>query len=86
MASVEWSDEALDELDALDSAVARRIAAKVMWFGEHFDALPPQKLHHDLRKLCKLRVGDYRVIYFLQESRGTKIMVESVKHRSEAYD
>ncbi|MEK7068916.1 MAG: type II toxin-antitoxin system RelE/ParE family toxin [Patescibacteria group bacterium] len=86
MASVEWSDDALDDLDDLDAIVARKIAAKVLWFGEHFDEVLTRKLHHDLRKLCKLRVGDYRVIYFLQEGHGQKVMVEAVKHRSEAYD
>lgn len=82
MASVKWTRDALQDLDAIDRVIARRIIGKVAWFEENFDDIVPEKLHRDLRGFYKLRVGDYRVVYSLQ---GGLMTIEAVGHRRTVY-
>ena len=82
MASVNWSATALRDLDSLDSSVVERVIQKVGWFQENLEFITREPLHHNLKQVYKLRVGNYRVFYVL---RGNVICIEAVKHRSEAY-
>ena len=82
MASLEWTHDALNDLEKIDFVIAQRIVAKVKWFEENFDDVVPEKLRKDLRGLYKLRVGDYRAIYSI---RGNRLIVEAVGHRREVY-
>ena len=82
MASINWSAVALRDLNSLDGSIAGRIIQKVKWFGENFEFIMREPLHHDLKQVYKLRVGSYRVFYIL---RSNIICIEAVKHRSEAY-
>ena len=50
-------------------------------------ATSPQRgkpLKGDLRHLLSLRVGVYRVVYRFERS-SKKVIVETIRHRSEAY-
>lgn len=82
MASVSWSTAALRDIDSLDGSIVERIIQKVQWLGENLEFIMREPLHHDLKQVYKLRVGNYRVFYIL---RGNVIRIEAVKHRSEAY-
>lgn len=78
---VVWDSKAVDELDKLDSSVARRIAKKVEELRENL-------LSQDIKKLkgssdFRLRVGDYRVIF---EIDGSKIKILKLGHRQNIYD
>ena len=51
----------------LDATVRRRILRRIVWLGEN----APQIIHHPLANLpgelfglCRLRVGDYRFLYW----------------------
>jgi mRNA interferase RelE/StbE len=75
------------DLEKLDAEVRRRILRRVIWLGEN--AL--QVVHHqlanlpdDLVGLCRLRVGDYRILYWLHHQPGV-LKVYRVQHRSEVY-
>ncbi len=83
MVSVKWSEFALSDLENIDRIIARRIVQKVSWLQDYFEEIVPEKLHHDLRSLFKLRVGDWRVIYAL---RGETLTIESVGHRKDIYE
>ena len=83
MVSVRWSADALRDLEKIDSIIARRIVAKVIWLGENFSDILPEKLHQNLKGLYKLRVGDYRVVYSL---RRDVITILAVGHRRNIYD
>lgn len=82
MASVSWSTAALRDIDSLDRSIVERVIQKVQWLGENLEFIMREPLHHDLKQVYKLRVGNYRVFYIL---RNDVIRVEAVKHRSEAY-
>lgn len=82
MTEVEYTEQALDHLDALDPQVADRVLNKVDEATEWTD--------HRLEPLSgypyyKLRVGDYRVI--VDWDRGNDVLVvEAVGHRRNVYD
>ncbi len=82
MASVEWSDDALGDLEKIDTSIARRIVAKAVWLSVHFSETTPERLHGTFGGLYKLRVGDYRLIYSIHGEHAT---IEAVRHRSDAY-
>ncbi len=83
MVFVRLTDSARRDLNGLDTEVARRIIDKLSWLETHFQHIIPEKLHHNLREYRKLRVGAWRAIYYVSDG---MIIVEAVKHRSEAYD
>ena len=82
MVSIEISEGALEDLKKIDQAVSKRIVAKIIWLEQNFADILPDRLHHELRELYKLRVGDYRAIYSIHNDR---VVVEAVQHRREAY-
>lgn len=82
MVSAKWSDKALDDIEALDSIIRERVFAKVSWLENSFSDIVPDRLHHGLREMCKLRVGDYRVIYSIHKKH---VAIEAVRHRREVY-
>lgn len=82
MVSVEFSAHALKDLEEIDPVIGKRVVEKIVWLQQNFDDLIPERLHHGLRGLYKLRVGDYRVIYsVLQEV----ITIKAVRHRRDVY-
>jgi mRNA interferase RelE/StbE len=74
-------------LEQLDAEVRRRILRRIVWLGEN----APQIIHHllvnmpsELLGLCRLRVGDYRVLYWPDHGREI-LKVYRIQHRSEVY-
>ena len=80
---IEWKASALRELKRLDRQVVPRIVAAV-------ESLTTQPLPVGVSKLqgtqrtYRIRVGNYRVIYELYESRLV-VEVVRVRHRKDAY-
>jgi mRNA interferase RelE/StbE len=79
---VEWTKDALDDLEKIDKSIAKRILNKISWFSEHFNSITPEPLSGDLSGSYKLRIGDWRVIYTTETS---VIVIQSVGHRREIY-
>jgi mRNA interferase RelE/StbE len=70
----------------LDAATARPVAEKLRWLTEHPEALR-HPLHHlpaDLHGLQKYRVGDWRVLFWVDHAKRT-ITLYTVEHRSRIY-
>ena len=82
MYNVEWTENALEDLGRLDKTVARRIMSKIEWFSEHFENIIPQPLSGDLAGVYKFRIGDYRVIYMIENE---SISIQAVGHRRDIY-
>ncbi|OGG40532.1 hypothetical protein A2118_03910 [Candidatus Kaiserbacteria bacterium GWA2_50_9] len=82
MASVKWSGSALQDLEKLDKVIGKRIVEKVGWLEQNFFDIVPERLHRDLRDLYKLRVGDYRAVYSVNQG---LIIIEKVGHRRDIY-
>lgn len=67
--------------------VSKRLSLKIEWLKANADRI----IHHqlsslpdDLKGLCRFRVGDYRVIYWIYHSLKT-IKIYEVEHRSKDY-
>ena len=77
-----WSESAASELKKLDRTVAKRIFGKVSQLCEN-------PYHFDVTKMVgapyfRLRVGDYRVIFDIQNDL-LRILVLKVGHRKNVY-
>jgi len=81
--TVEFLPSAQRELAALPKDVQRRIANRIDALRE--DPRPPGvKQLQGVKRLYRLRVGDYRVIYLI-EGRRLVIIVVKVGHRRDVY-
>ncbi|HRZ85475.1 MAG TPA: type II toxin-antitoxin system RelE/ParE family toxin [Candidatus Paceibacterota bacterium] len=81
MYSIEWKEHALQNLEKLESSIARRIIKKV-------EELSIEPFSKDIKRLkrtndFRLRVGDYRVIFYIE---GDSIQILKVGHRQHIYD
>ena len=83
MARVEWTEDALADLEKLDSFIQRRVLKKVSWVSRHFDHLVPEPLAGELSGTYKIRVGDWRVIYAIEKD---VMVIHAVGHRKEIYN
>ena len=70
----------------LEAATAREINEKLQWLAMH-----PELLRHPLRHmppalkgLQKYRVGDWRILFWVEHARGV-ITLYTVEHRSHIY-
>ena len=80
MYNIEWKEHALQDLENLESSIARRILKKV-------EELSENPFSRDIKKLkgssdFRLRVGDYRVIFFIEQN---TIQILKIGHRKNIY-
>ncbi len=87
MYRVETTPEFEEDLGNLDLPVARRVVRKVEWLADNPEALrfPLSHLPDGLKGLHKYRVGDYRVILWI-DNEAQILTLYSVRHRREVYD
>ena len=78
------SDRATREIEALPATLAARVYAKLVTLGSQPRPRGVKKLQGAL-DLWRIRVGDYRVIYSVDDQ-GRVVDVVRVRHRSKAYD
>lgn len=84
---IEVGTKADQQLAELDSAIGASVERKIFWLGENAGAIVHRRLvgmPKDLEGLCKLRVGDYRILYWIYQ-REKLIRLYRVQHRSEVY-
>ncbi len=82
MSKVEWTEDAIEDLSRLDKPIIRRILKKVSWFSNNFDSITPESLSGDFKGAFKLRLGDWRVVYTIEND---LILIQAVGHRREIY-
>lgn len=71
----------------LDNPVQQRIAEKIDWLAANADTIihhPLVSLPDDLKGLCRIRVGDCRIIYW-SYSADRQIKIYEIEHRSKDY-
>jgi mRNA interferase RelE/StbE len=78
---IEWLDEAGDDVRAIDRATAMHLFEGILRFSRT-GAGDVNTLHGDLAGAFRLRLGDYRVLFTLEEN---TMRIFGVRHRSEAY-
>ena len=81
MFNIKWKEYALQNIEKLESSIARRVVKKV---GE----LSENPFSKDIKRLkssndFRLRVGDYRVIFSIEKE---VITILKVEHRKNIYD
>lgn len=65
---IEVGGKADAQLAALDSAIGASVERKIQWLAENAAGMVHRRLvgmSEDLAGLCKLRVGDYRILYWV---------------------
>lgn len=71
----------------LDRPIQLRIAEKIDWLAKNAEAVihhPLASLPDDLKGLCRMRVGNYRILYWIYfENRHIKIY--DIEHRGKDY-
>lgn len=79
--------DAEKSFNKLDKPVEQRIAEKIDWLASNADKIihhPLVSLPNDLKGLCRIRVGDYRIIYWVY-SDIKEIKIYEIEHRSKDY-
>jgi len=74
-------------LGALDAAIGASIERKIHWLGQNAASIVHRRLvgmPEALSGLCKLRVGDYRILYWVYHDLRL-VRLYRVQHRSEVY-
>lgn len=87
MYQVTFLPDAEESFKRLDKSIQLRIAQKIDWLAANAAKL----IHHtltslpdELRGLCRIRVGNYRILYWIyNEKKHTKIY--EIEHRGKDY-
>ena len=83
--TVEFLPEAHANLKRFSQPNAQRILNKINWLANNFDSLSREALTGEFKGLFKLRVGDYRVIYSVNNKQRV-IIIHLIAHRRSIYE
>ena len=75
------------DLDQLDATVRRRILRRLVWLAANASEMVHHRLANlsdDLAGLCRLRVGDYRILYWTYPRRDL-LKIYRIQHRRSVY-
>jgi mRNA interferase RelE/StbE len=81
--AVQFTAGAKADLAKLDPQVAQRILKRIRWLAENFEQISPEPLVGDWQGFFKLRIGDYRAIYSIQDE--NRMVFHVIRHRREVY-
>lgn len=72
------------DLDDLDKNLQKRVIEKLKWLVENFDRVTPLPLGGQWRGFFKLRIGDWRIIYEV-ENKNKEVIVHMIDRRDKIY-
>jgi mRNA interferase RelE/StbE len=78
---IEWLDDATADVRALDRPTAMHLFEGILHFARTGSG-NVNALHGDMAGAFRLRIGDYRVLFTLEQN---VMRIFGVRHRSEAY-
>jgi len=81
---VKFTVEAEEDLDKLDKQIRERVIEKILWLRENFDQIIPLPLGGRWQGLFKLRIGDWRVIYEVEDLKK-QITIHRIDKRDKIY-
>ena len=86
MYRIDTAPEFDEDIENLDPAVAQRVIRKLEWLAEHPESLrfPLRHLPEGLKGLHKYRVGDYRVLLWVDHE-AKVLTLYGVRHRDDIY-
>lgn len=79
--------DAEESFKKLDKPIQSRIAEKIDWLVSNADKVihhPLTSLPDDLRGLCRIRAGDYRILYWIYNNEK-HIKIYEIEHRGKDY-
>jgi mRNA interferase RelE/StbE len=79
--SIEWLDEAKADVRAVDRPTAMQLFESILHFARTGSG-DVKALHGDMAGAFRLRRGDYRILFKLEQN---TMRIFGVRHRSEAY-
>jgi mRNA-degrading endonuclease RelE of RelBE toxin-antitoxin system len=84
---VEFTPEFEHDVRRPDLAAAQRVILKATWLAEHPEALrlPLRHRPQDLKGLHKNRVGDYRILLWV-DCQAEELTLYGVRHHRDVYD
>ena len=82
---IEFDPQAIEDLKGISTKVQPQILKKINWLGLNFEQVQPKGLAENLAGFYKLRVGDYRVLYEIDEELEV-VTIARVGHRRDIYD
>jgi mRNA interferase RelE/StbE len=84
---VEIGKRADAQLAALDAVIGAGVERRIQWLAENASVMVHRRLvgmPEDLAGLCKLRIGDWRILYWVYPAQEL-IRIYRIQHRSEVY-
>jgi len=79
--------DAEESFRKLNKPIQKRISQRIDWLSENADKIvhhPLTSLPADLRGLCRIRIGDYRILYWVYDN-IRHIKIYEIEHRSKDY-
>ena len=84
--TIEWGTRAIRDMRRLPARERERIIAKIEQCAANPTSLARQVVALTGGPYRRLRVGDYRVIFDVEQGNPANMVVLRVRHRREAYD
>jgi mRNA-degrading endonuclease RelE of RelBE toxin-antitoxin system len=87
MYKVTFLPDAEESFKNLDKSIQMRITEKIDWLSENADKIihhPLKSLPDDLKGLCRMRAGDYRIIYWIYNDKR-QVKIYDIEHRGKSY-
>jgi mRNA interferase RelE/StbE len=84
---IEVGPQASAQLSELDSTLGSAVERKIIWLAQNAAVMIHRRLvgmPDDLAALCKLRVGDWRILYWIYHTEKI-VRIYRIQHRSEVY-
>ena len=84
---IEIGKRAEAQLAALDAFIGASVERRIQWLADNAGAMVHRRLvgmPEDLAGLCKLRIGDWRILYWVYPTQEL-IRIYCIQHRSEVY-
>ncbi|MBA3960398.1 MAG: type II toxin-antitoxin system RelE/ParE family toxin [Chthoniobacterales bacterium] len=84
---VEVGRKADAQLQEVDSSIGAALERKILWLAQNAAVMIHRRLvgmPEDLAGLNKLRVGDWRILYWINQ-REQVVRIYRIQHRSEVY-
>lgn len=82
---IEFDPQAIEDLKEISTKVQPQILKKTNWLGLNFEQVQPKGLAENLAGFYKLRAGDYRVLYEIDEELEV-VAIARVGHQRDIYD
>ena len=82
MVNIDWTEEAVKDLERLDKPIAQRVLRRLTWFAKNFQRIIPEPLAGEFKGTFKLRIGDWRAVYTVE---GKTMVIQFIGHRRKIY-